>query len=517
MRTFCLVFFYSMFFVQAANAQLKTGPKHTSDASLLLTAYENFVNAKSDDPSFLHSKSVYVAKSYQDSTDNPYFDLLSLRTLYQAKFGKDVAIVFNAKAAKISDIEIDKTQNTYHCQILVPQQIRYIDYQIGSRDSIYIDSILVDSVLTTSSKTLTIKDTVKLKKVENALLMLYITMSYKANVNSFVDYKVEAVSFNKRAYKHQPLSELSTYWVGLDEDWKAMISEKLKFPELPTDYYLDRISGINTLDLSKSTISNFEPLSAFKNLRELNVSNRPLDTLLYIENCTRLVELFISNCSLTSLHGVEKMTLLASIGASKNEIEDLTPLKELVNIVYLNLDENKIKDLSPLKELRLMRKLHLDLNLVESLEPLRGMLILSELYIKKNKEVASLEPLRGHGTLYKLDCFNTAITSLDPIKDDIRMMHLDCGYTKINTLDPVKNFTELRYLSFCGNSIADFSVLNRLDKLTYLNCSTTNISDISLISRMDNLKELNAPHTNFTKNDIQKFKKGHPKVAITYY
>jgi len=45
----------------------------------------------------------------------------------------------------------------------------------------------------------------------------------------------------------------------------------------------------------------------------------------------------------------------------------------------------------------------------------------------------------------------------------------------------------------------------------------TNISDISSVSRMQYLKTLYAPHTDFSKSDIQRFKKKHPKVAITYY
>lgn len=517
MKSIFFSILFTILLYQHSSSQVKSGPKHTKEANSLLLSYENFINATSNDADFLVAKSVYVAKPYRDSTDNPYFDLLSLRNLYEEKFGADASIIFNKTSTQISDISVDNTQNTYHCQLFVPQQIRYMEIQTETRDSSYSDSLWIDSILTVQDITIQVIDTLRLKKVENSTLMLYITMSYKSNINDFTDYKVEAVSFNKRPYKHQPLSILSSYWVSLDENWKAMISERLKFPELATDYYLDRIDGIHDLDLSKSEITNFEPLKGFKYLKELNLSNRPLDTLLAIEHCTALEILNISNCGLRSLHGLEKMTKLTSLSAAKNEIEDLSPISGATDMIYLSLDENRIKDISPLSQMRILQKLHLDLNLVESLEPLRGMLILSELFIKKNKDIESLEPLRGHRTLYKLDCFNTSITSLDPIKDDIRMVHLDCGYTKINTLDPIKNYSELRHLSFCGNSIADYSILNRLDKLRYLNCSSTNISDINLISRMDNLKELMAPHTDFTKNDIQKFKKNHPKVAITYY
>lgn len=516
-----------------SNAQTET---HKNSVMELVTEYNNYLNSASKQTPFLSSKEVFVAKPVRDNTNEPYFTVSELKEQYISSYGPDAQVVFNEKRIKISNILIDKKLNTYYATAIIPQQIRYLEINSSYKDTTYIDSLLtltkigrldstvsvdsiysIDSSYTMTERTDSILISDTLKKTNNIILNLYITMKYKVASEKYTEYKIEAITFNKRPYKHQPISELSQYWVSLGEDWQKLIKEKLRFPEVATDYYLERISGISSLDLTKSEITNFEPLQKFNGLKTLNLSGRPLDTLHYIQNCVKLKDLNISNCSLTSLHGLENMTLLESLKAANNEIEDLTPIKNCSQIIVLNLNENKIKDLSPLSSMRTMQRLYLDLNLIEDLAPLKNMIILSELYIKKNRDIKSLEPIASHRTLVKLDCYNTKIESLEPIKNHTRMVHLDCGYTQIKSLAPIRNLTELRHLAFVGNYISDFNALNRLDQVRHLNCSSTNISDISVISRMDKLKELNAISTEFSKSDIQRFKRKNPKVAINYY
>lgn len=510
--------FLSLLFLISVNGWAQnTNPTHKSSVNKLITEYLSFINSESNDPSFLKSKQVYISKPERDETTEPYFSLIDLKQLYINKYGDDYKAVFNTKSIKISEILIDKKLNTYYSTVKIPQQIRSTELQTSYTDTIITDSVLVDSIYTYTTRTDSILTTDTVKKSANSTLKLYITFDYKDSQKLYTNHVIEAIAFDKRPYKHQPLSKLANYWVSLDDSWRDLIQKKLNFPEVVSDYYLDRIAGISNLDLSESEITDFTPLAEFKGLKVLDLSNRPLDTLLYVKDCIKLKDLSINNCSLTSLHGLEKLVSLEVLQAAVNEIVDLTPIKDATKIVILNLNENKIVDISPLKGMRSMSRLYLNLNEIESLGALKNMIVLSELYIKKNRDIKSLEPIRNHQTLVKLDCFNTKITSLDPIKNHRRMVFLDCGYTQVKSLDPIRYHIELRHLAFKGNAITDFSSLNKLDRLTYLNCSNTSISEITAISRMDRLKKLDAINTKFSKGDIQRFKKKHPKVGINYY
>lgn len=510
---FSLLLLFTVFCVSSAVSQSQD--KINTEINKLVSGYQNYLNGKTKSYTFLKHREVNVRKPFRDSTSEAYFRLPDLKELYTTLYPDGYELKFYDKKKTISPIAINRDLNTYFSEVRIPQLVEYYELKNSYEANTTIDSVLegTEYVITELQDSILKTDTIK--KVHKSILRLYVTSEFKFNEHQ--KFRIEAVTFNKFKYKHIAPTGLTKYWVSLSEPWRELIKAKLRFPDVPSEYFLARVSGITSLDLSKSEIVDFEPLLEFTGLQKLVLSNRPLDTLMYIRKCTKLIQLEVSNCGLTSLEGIQNIKTLESLSAAKNEIEDLSPLKELINISYLNLNENRIIDLSPLKNMTTMRKLYLDLNLIESIEPLSRMVILSELFIKKNKEISSLEPIRKCETLYKLDCFNTKISSLDPIKRHLRMVHLDCSHTQITSLEPLKNMKGLIHLAFAANKLTDYNILNRLDRLKYLNCSQTNISDISSISRMDYLKELYAPHTDFTKNDIQRFKKKHPKVAITYY
>ena len=509
-------YIHSFFFILASLSLFSQTEADTAEVNTIIRSYQNFINNKSNNVDFLKSKSIRARKPYKDTTDEAYFSLAALRSLYKNDYPA-YEVVFNEAKIKTSSIEIDTIVNTYYSEVIIPQMIRYYDLiESISTEEVTDTTWTDDTTFTLTNKLDTIIHIDSTKKSTRGYLKLYITMEYK--FKKFSNYKLEAITFDKAPYKHLPLSNLQEYWVSLGSKWQQVIKNQLyNFPDVPNDYFLKRISGIKELDLRKSGITDFEPLKGFSGLETLYLTDLELDTLSYLENCTNLTGLFIAGCSLTSLHGLEKMTKLISLNAARNEISDLTPIKGCTEMSYLNLNENEITDLTPIKGLTSLKTLKFNLNKVENMDALSNMPVLSELHMRKNKEIPSLEPIRACGTLYKLDCFNTSIDDLDPIRNHTRLVHLDCSHTKISSLEPLKNLTNLVHLAFAANSLSDFSVLSKLDKLRFLNCSQTNISDITPLNNMDDIEELNAAHTDFTKQDIQRFKKKHPGVSILFY
>ena len=81
----------------------------------------------------------------------------------------------------------------------------------------------------------------------------------------------------------------------------------------------------------------------------------------------------------------------------------------------------------------------------------------------------------------------------------------------------MRHLKYLTYLAFSGNRLDNYGVLDGFKYLKTLKCAQTNISDMGPVNRMERLLVLYAIHTDFSKGDIQRFKKNHPKCAITYY
>lgn len=428
--------------------------------------------------------------------------------LLENNFPSGYEMKLNLVKMDFEDLHIDKSRNSYRLKATVTK--RFVEYYVTVSDPMEIDTLNTDSTVSAKPS----YDTTFVKNFTN--LTFYFTTSIE--FGKYTPLKLEAIQVASKTPEYaEPLSELTTWWVGLSDPWKNKLSEELKFPEVPSDYFLQRIHGVEKIDLSGVKVNDWSVLEQLKGVKELDLSNLGLDTLIMLKNMTGLRTLNVSNNKLRSLHGLEKCVLLESLNFSGNEVVDLSPIADCQNLLALQFNNNKVVDISTVKNFAHLRALHLSNNEVADLSPIKTLRIIRNLDVSKNKKIESIEPISQLIMMEKLDIYNTQAGSLEAVRNMSNLLHLDAGYSKIHSLDPIKNFKLLGYLNIAGNPIDDFSALNNLDRIRKLYLGSVKISDISPIMKMENIRVLHAPHTNFSKEDIQRFKKKFPKCEITYY
>lgn len=428
--------------------------------------------------------------------------------LLETEFPSGYEMKLNLAKIDFEDLHIDKSRNSYRVKATVTK--RFVEYYVAVSDPMEMDTLNADS--TTSQQPS--YDTTFVKNFTN--LTFYFTTSIE--FSKYTPLKLEAVQVAGKAPEYaQPLSELTAWWVALSDTWKNKLSEELKLPEAPSDYFLQRIHGIEKIDLSGIKVKNWTVLEQLKGVKELDLSGLGLDTLIMLKNMTGLRILNVSNNKLRSLHGLEQCVNLEVLNFSGNEVVDLSPIAACQNLLALIFKDNKVEDISTVKNFVHLRTLNLSNNEVVDISPLKSLRVIRNLDISKNKKIEFIEPISQLVMMEKLDIYNTQAGSLEPIRNMKNLLHLDAGYAHINSLDPIKNFELLGYLSIAGNPIDDFSALNKLERIRKLYLGSVKISDISPIMKMENIRVLHAPHTNFSKEDIQRFKKKFPKCEITYF
>lgn len=415
------------------------------------------------------------------------------------------------------DIHIDKLRNCY--RIKATLKSRFIAPIITTTVT---DTFRLDTIVQADSSILI--DTVKFvitnsdTAIQKSFSELSFYLTTKKMFGEFEPLKIDAISLSKNEPIYtKKLSDLTQWWIALSPQWQEKISTALKFPEVPTDYFLKWVEGIKEIDLEGLSKEDIKAIGQFKSLQVLNLNNMELDTLDFIRNMRGLKELHIANNKLKSIAGIETLPNLEYLNFSGNEVMDITPVAKCSRLMVLLFNENVVENIDPIKNLPRLTTLKFENNKVININGLKGCRMIKDLNIAKNKDIESLNPISHLVTLQRFNCFNTNVTSLSPLKGMLGLFDLNVGYTKINSLDPIKGLGNINKLNISGNFINDFSALNKFPRLSKFYCSATKISDISPFLNLKRLTVFTAPNTDFSKADIQRLKKKFPKCAITYY
>ena len=420
-----------------------------------------------------------------------------------------------------SGVYVERGRNAYTYKMSYKLVHVFSVLKETKKDSISYDTLYVEA---DSSE---IKSIDRIDSTVHSMVQID-TVSHKEMhyVNAFVemilrdgkyqDYKLVATCSSKKKPQYRPLDELTAWWVSLDDQWQKLITDQLKFPKVPTPYWLKMVGGIKFLDLSNAQMKTYEPLYKFAGIEKLKLEDANIDTLIYLKNMSYLKAINLNGTKIKSLNGLNPKSL-EFLFCRDLGLTDIDGLTGSTKLIVLDFSGNDVESLIPLRLNTQIEELYFNANEVIDLSPIARLTTLEKLHCGKNKEIKSLAPLRGMYNLVELDVFNTGIESLQDISGLTKITRLDISFTKINSLYPMRHLKYLTYLAFSGNHLDNYGVLDGFQYLKTLKCAQTNISDISPVNRMDGILVLYAPHTQFSKSDIQRFKKNHPKCQITYY
>ena len=180
---------------------------------------------------------------------------------------------------------------------------------------------------------------------------------------------------------------LTSWWEGLNEDWKQILSEKFKLTSSPTIDELHQLTAVSSLSLERVSFTSLEPLTIFNNLRKLAVFDSPTMVLSPLSQLTKLTSLTLSQIPAIDYLPIAGLVKLEELDLSNTGIEGVAALIKLTNLKKLNLSGTNIKSLKGLETLGKLEELDIastDLRSLKALEDIMG--------------------------LKKLICFNTRLT-----------------------------------------------------------------------------------------------------------
>lgn len=199
---------------------------------------------------------------------------------------------------------------------------------------------------------------------------------------------------------------------------------------------IDRLQGLNTLDLSGNRLGDLTGLGSLADLRHIDLSANdvsdlsPLEPLVELSTLTltdndvqdltplagmrQLVDLDVAGNRITSLSGVGSLTSLLYLVLSDNPVADLTAVGQLPHLGELVAADAQITDVSPLASSTELRRVTLDRNEVVDPSPLCGSPVLAYLAISDNK-ITDASTLSSCPALSELWLGGNQVTDVSPL------------------------------------------------------------------------------------------------------
>lgn len=288
-------------------------------------------------------------------------------------------------------------------------------------------------------------------------------------------------------YRPRPLPVLDA------EDSEDEVDKALQFIEerYGLKLYKDKTGKVSKIDLAtvnrkdwpkalkEGRTFDFEILSHFKDLEELDIRENQLKTLAFLKELKKLKRLNIKGNDLTDLSDLSPLKSLEELRASKNPLEDISGLNALPGLLLLELNEVSVLSkggaLETVSQLRMLRQL--------------------------NAVACGLDDISALASLNQLESLelgNNRITDMSALSGMSRLKHLSLRYNEIRDLSPAAAMKELNYLDIEGNPLTDVSVLKRLDSLIELNVNGTGFHQLEALKDLKNLKSLVLGRTEIT-------------------
>jgi hypothetical protein len=167
---------------------------------------------------------------------------------------------------------------------------------------------------------------------------------------------------------------------------------------------------VYVLDLSGTEVSNLESVKRL-DLTNLNLSRTKVSDMEPLRALTNLRSLVLSGTQVSDIEPLRALTNLRWLDLSGTQVSNLQPLQAVTDLTVLKLPRTKVSDIEPLTENHFLCLLDLSMTNVSDLGPLKGLTSLQKLYLS-GTQVTSLEPV------YDLPKLVTPVGVSDDLRDD---------------------------------------------------------------------------------------------------
>lgn len=352
--------------------------------------------------------------------------------------------------------------------------------------------------------------------------------------------------------------ELTEWWTALPPTWKSGLRPYLR--EEGTITGLVRLLNIEKLVVENKSVVSGAPLSRFKNLTYLDISNTQISKLNFISQLTLLKHLVANRIPCATLSGLEAHPQLAHIELRESRLATIEGLISIPNLSFIDIDNTPVaaqknrqielllekRDLAVIyrtnflenwrkslpsswktalsveslnaQELhRLTQKSELNItgDRITNLDPLKVFFKLSSLSIDQSA-LTSLEGIQLHGKLKALAITNCPLQNIDAIQP-MALTRLDISNTGVSSLDILQNMRSLKSLKCAGTQIKRLRAIEGLVNIEELDVSNTNIYRLDKLEAIRNLKRLSCYNTRLKQSEVDDFRKSKPKCEVVFY
>uniref|UniRef100_UPI0030EF73FE leucine-rich repeat domain-containing protein n=1 Tax=uncultured Cyclobacterium sp. TaxID=453820 RepID=UPI0030EF73FE len=172
---------------------------------------------------------------------------------------------------------------------------------------------------------------------------------------------------------------LESWWTGLNQGWKKLISDNYNLKDNPDTWALHQATASSRMEIIGANVLDLEPLLVFFNLKELIIKNVPLQDPSAISRLEMLEELQITESPFRDLNVVAPLSNLETLNVSNTAVSELDPLNSLERLKHLNLSGTNISNLKGLEMLYDLRSLDIASTGVRSLKQITHLINLESL------------------------------------------------------------------------------------------------------------------------------------------
>lgn len=113
---------------------------------------------------------------------------------------------------------------------------------------------------------------------------------------------------------------------------------------------IEFFTNLSRISIQLSCIKDISPLADLVKLREIYISDSPVDTIPDLSRCKDLKNLTIVMCDITDLTPVTTISSLKELNMGGNKITSVAPIKDLDSLEILNIADNPITDWELIKD-----------------------------------------------------------------------------------------------------------------------------------------------------------------------
>lgn len=174
---------------------------------------------------------------------------------------------------------------------------------------------------------------------------------------------------------------------------------------------LSGFTGLNELNISGNTITNFAELSSLTGIEYLDVSElKGVDSFAPVGKLTKLIGLVVKNNNLSDTSFLQSLSVLRGLDISGNPKMDTANVAILKTLMALTISRSELKSLDMVKDMADLEQLSASRNAISDLSPLADKQYLTHLNVAHNS-IESLAPIKSLPSLLKLGMRNNPLGS----------------------------------------------------------------------------------------------------------